>query len=453
MARSRVAWIVMAVATFGLTQALAAGIAVAGGFSLFVESGAAAVGNAQAGSAALAEDASTVFFNPAGLTRLKGRQLSMAASAVGPSANFSNSGSTSAISTIPLTGGNGGDAGSWAFVPAGSYAMDVTSRLKFGLGFNSPFGLKTEYDNDWAGRYHAIKSELMTISMTPALALKVNERLSLGVGFIAEWARSELTKAIDFGAACFGSAFGPAACTAAGILPQTKDGRVKMEGEDWGFGFSLGALFQVVPSTRVGVAYRSKITHVISGTATFRTPELQGPFAALTATPATANNAAKANLTLPETLSFSAVTQFTPKWSLLGDITWTNWSRFDELRIRFSNGAPDSVTQENWRDTVRLAMAVNYQATDVWKLRAGWAYDPTPVKDRFRTPRIPDEDRVWLSFGTNVKVSATSSLDFAYAHLFVKDVSINDTASGAGTLRGSYDNDVNVITAQLNYSF
>jgi long-chain fatty acid transport protein len=226
-----------------------------------------------------------------------------------------------------------------------------------------------------------------------------------------------------------------------------------VEGEDWGFGFSLGALFQVVPSTRVGVAYRSKITHVISGTATFRNPDLQGPFAALTATPATANNAAKANLTLPETLSISAVTQFTPKWSLLGDITWTNWSRLDELRIRFSNGAPDSVTQENWRDTVRLAMAVNYQATDVWKLRAGWAYDPTPVKDRFRTPRIPDEDRVWLSFGTNVKVSAASSMDFAYAHLFVKDASINDTASGAGTLWGSYDNDVNVITAQLNYSF
>lgn len=441
----------------GLLQAVAASTAAAGGFSLSVESGAAAVGNAQAGSAALGEDASTVFFNPAGLTRLKGNQLSLVASAVGPSAHFSNSRahpSTSAISSIPLTGGNGGDAGSWAMVPAGYYATDVTSRLKFGVGFNAPFGLKTEYDNDWVGRYHAIKSELMTIRMTPALALKVDDRLSLGVGFIAEWARAELTRAIDFGSACFGSPFGPAACTAAGILPQTKDGRAKLEGEDWGFGYSLGVLYQVMPSTRLGLNYRSKITHVISGTATYyNKPDLPNPFAALTSTPATTNNAAKASVTLPETLSISSVTQISPKWSLLSDIMWTNWSRFDELRVRFSNGSPDSVTKENWRDTVRLALAVNYQATDAWKLRIGWAYDPTPVKDKFRTPRIPDEDRVWLSFGTNVKLSAAGSLDFAYAHLFVKDASSNDTATGAGTLQGHYDDHVDIVTAQLNYRF
>lgn len=180
---------------------------------------------------------------------------------------------------------------------------------------------------------------------------------------------------------------------------------------------------------------------------------MPAPFTALTSTAVTSNNAAKASVTLPETLSISSVTQITPKWSVLGDVTWTNWSRFDELRIRFSNGAPDSVTKENWRDTVRLAMAVNYQATDAWKLRAGWAYDPTPVKDKYRTPRVPDEDRVWLSLGTNVKISAASSLDFAYAHLFVRDASIKDTASGAGTLQGNYDSDVNVITAQLNYRF
>lgn len=443
----------MAVAIVGLTQELAMGTAIAGGFSLFVESGAAAVGNAQAGSAALAEDATTIFFNPAGLTRLEGRQLSMVATGVGSSMSFSNFDSTSAIPSISPTGGDGGNVGNWAFVPAAFYAMKLAPRLVFGMGLNAPFGLKTEYDNDWVGRYHAIKSELVTISMTPAVALKVHDGLSLGVGFITEWAKAELTKAIDFGAACFDSAFGPAACTSAGILPQTKDGRAKVEGEDWGFGFSLGALVQVVPSTRVGVAYRSKITHVISGTATFRNPVLPGPFAQLTSTPVTSNNAAKASLTLPETLSISSVTQITPKWSLLGDVTWTNWSRFDELRIRFSNGAPDSVTKENWHDTIRLAGAVNYQASGIWKLRLGVAYDQTPVKDKFRTPRIPDEDRVWLSCGTNVRISAASSLDVAYAHLFFNDPSINDTEAGAGTLRGRYYDHVDIVTAQFNYRF
>lgn len=444
---------VLAAAVVGMTQTIAVGTAVGGGFSLSAEGGAAAVGNALAGSAALAEDATTVFYNPAGLTRLEGRRLSLVASAVGPSVNFSNSGSTSAIPSIAMTGGNGGDAGSWAFVPAAFYAMDLGPRLKFGMGLNAPFGLKTEYDSDWVGRYHAIKSELKTISMTPALAFKIDDRLSLGAGFIAEWAKAELTKAVDFGAACFGSAFGPAACTAAGIVPQSKDGRAKVEGEDWGFGFSVGALYQVVPSTRVGVAYRSKITHVISGTATYKNPQLPNPFNALTSTPVTSNNAARARLTLPETVSISSVTQITPKWSLLSDVTWTNWSRLDELRVHFSNGAPDSVTKEDWHDTVRIAAAVNYQATDAWKLRAGWAYDPTPVKDQYRTPRIPDENRVWLAFGTNVKVSPAGSLDFAYAHLFVNHASSNVTAIGAGTLRGYYSNEINVITTQLNYRF
>lgn len=453
MRNSRLHLTAWAVAIFGLIQALTTDTAVAGGFSLFVESGAAAVGNAQAGSAALAEDATTVFFNPAGLTRLQHRQLSFVANGIRSSAKFSNSGSTSAISTIPLTGGDGGDAGSLVFVPGAFYAMDVVPRLKFGMGINAPFGLKTEYDDGWVGRYHALKSELETISITPALALKVNDVVSLGVGFIAERARAELTKAIDFGTVCFGSVFGPATCTAAGILPQTKDGKVKVEGDDWGFGFSLGALFQVTPSTRVGLAYRSKISHEISGDATFTKPILPGPFAHLTSTPATTNTSAKASVTLPDVLSISAVTQISPKWSLLGDVTWTNWSRFKELRVRFGNGAPDSVTTENWHDTVRLAAAVNYQASEVWKLRAGVAYDPTPVKDEFRTPRIPDENRVWLALGTNVEVSLASSVDFAYAHLFFNDPSIKNTEAWAGTLRGTYNDSVDIVTAQFNYRF
>ena len=171
-----------------LASLFAASGAHAAGFAL-IEQSASGMGNAFAGGAAAAEDASTVYFNPAGMTYIDGTQIVGALHLIKPSAEFNNSGSVAG--TARLLGGNGGDAGDLAFVPNFYAVTDIVPSVKLGLGINAPFGLKTEYDNGWLGRFQALKSEVKTININPAVAFKVNDQLSLGFGVSAMWMQAE----------------------------------------------------------------------------------------------------------------------------------------------------------------------------------------------------------------------------------------------------------------------
>lgn len=427
---------------------LAASDVQASGFALN-EMSAASVGNAHAGTAA-AEDLSTIFFNPAGLTYLPGRQFMIAGSAVRPSAKFTNQGSVSA-SGAPLSGGNGGDAGDWGFVPALYYAMDVSPMLRFGIGVQSPFGLRTEYDEGWVGRYQAIKSELKSVNINPSLAWRVNDQVSLGAGISAQYVDVELTRAIDFGSICVGS-LGLAGCAPSGFLPQARDGAVKIKGNDWAYGFNLGAMFTPAANLRFGAAYRSKISHHLTGDASFAKPAgLPIPIAL---SPTFNNGSVSATLDLPESLSVHGYAELDSKWSVMSDIIWMRWSRFNELRISFANGAADNVTPEEWRNTWRVSAALNYRYNGMWKLRGGIAWDQSPVKDAFRTPRVPDANRTWLAFGAQYKPTRNDTWDFGFAHLFVKKSSINKAEPPVGgTLIGDYKNDVNILSVQYSRAF
>lgn len=159
---------------------------MAGGFLLF-EQGVKGLGNAFAGGSAIAEDASTIFFNPAGITRLSGSQIEAAGYYIIPQAEFDDKGSTvtPVFGGAPLTGGDGGDAGVAAFVPNFYFAQEITDKFHAGIGISVPFGLATEYNRNWVGRYHAIKSELLTIDINPTVAYRLNQWLSLGAGISA----------------------------------------------------------------------------------------------------------------------------------------------------------------------------------------------------------------------------------------------------------------------------
>ncbi|MGH8771477.1 MAG: OmpP1/FadL family transporter [Burkholderiales bacterium] len=423
--------------------------ASAAGFQLFEQSG-SGLGNAFAGGAASAEDASTIFFNPAGMTRIPGRQLVLAGHLIHIEAEFENEGSTLGFAPIPLTGGDGGDAGGIGFVPNLYYAMDVTPNVKFGVGANAPFGLKTHYDAGWVGRYHALTSQLTTININPALAYKVNDVVSLGAGLDVLYADARLSNAIDFGTICFGT-LGAGPCTGLGLTPQADDGRAEVEGDDWGYGYNLGALFAITPNTRIGVAYRSKISINIDADADFSVP---ASATILTAGGAFRDTSASASVDLPDYASVSLFHEISSAWAVMADLTWTNWSRFEELRVKFGNPAqPDAVTPENWDDSYKVAIGATYQHNDAWKFRAGLAHDESPVPDRFRTPRIPDEDRVWVSFGAQYKVSPNGLLDIGYTHIFVDDPELNLTSASAGNLRGEYDSSVNIFAVQYSQGF
>ena len=409
------------------------------------------LGYAFAGGAASAEDASTIFLNPAGMTRVPGRQAVVGLNAIYGSAQFRNEGTTSpAGPAFPITGGDGGNPVGLNWVPNLYYSADLGSDLKGGIGINSPFGLKTEYPADWVGRYHAIDSVLKSLNINPSIAWKARNSVSLGGGVNFQYFDAELSNAIDYGTACF-AVFGPGACAGAGITPQGRDGIAKVSGDSWGVGWNVGALFDIAPGARVGIAYRSSIKHEVKGRATFENPALPGAFAALTA--GAQDTGARSTIKTPDTLSVSAYGDVSPKWSLLGDLTWTGWSKFKELRVRFDNGAPDAVTPANWRNTVRLSLGAGYKVDDRWMLRGGIAYANSAIRDEFRGPRIPDNAHTLIGLGFNYKVGKAGSLDFGYMHAFVKDAPVNTSTPTAGTLAGNYKVRADVLSLQYNHSF
>ncbi|UCF90078.1 MAG: outer membrane protein transport protein [Desulfobacterales bacterium] len=425
-----------------------AGPALAGGFLLFEQS-VKGLGNAFAGGAAVAEDATTIFYNPAGITRLPGSQFEFGAHYIIPSAEFDNKGSTTSplVGGAPLTGGDGDDAGVAAVVPHLYYAQEITDKFHAGIGINSPFGLETDYDKGWVGRYHALKSRLLTINFNPSLAFKVNDLMSVGAGFNAQYFDTKLTNAVDFGTI--------GAIGGAGTIPQTLDGLAQVQGDDWGFGYNFGFLVTPTDNFRLGFAYRSAIDFKVDGEADFSTPAPAIPLAVATGL---VDTDAKADITLPATASLSAYWQIHRKWAIMGDIFWTQWSQLDEIRIELDTG-PEVVTTLKWKDTLRYALGVSYFHDPQWTFRIGTAFDETPIPNaRRRTPRIPGNDRIWATVGASYRFSERLGVDLAYAHLFVDDPEIRKSGTDPedvtrGALRGDYDAGVNIVSAQVSWQF
>lgn len=432
--------------------------ASAAGFAL-IEQGVKGLGNGYAGGAASADDTSTVFYNPAGMTRLPGRQFAVAGHIVKPSAKFSDGGSHIASGT-PLTGGDGGDAGELALIPNFYYTQELGNGYHFGIGINVPFGLATEYDGDWKGRYQAVRSEIKTVNINPALAFKASDALSLSAGVNFQYIDAELTQAVDFSVACIGTFGGPACAGASLATPQNPntDGFSSNTADDWGTGFNLGILYEFSPDTRLGLAYRSKISYKLQGDGDFTLPAAvsggaTAPAATLRAV--FADSPITVYATMPEIWSASIYHQVNPRWAVMGDVTHTQWSRLPELRIDFENALKsDGVETLNWKNTWRYSVGLTYFQSERWTWRGGVVYDETPIPNpESRTARLPDNNRKWLAFGASYHDSKDMTVDFGYAHVFFSDAQINRTGALGDVLIGSYENSVDILSAQLNWMF
>lgn len=424
------------------------GGAAASGFALIEQSG-SGLGNAFAGGAASAEDASTIFYNPAGMSRLNGKQIVVAAHAIRPSAKFSGTAGASLAPLQTAGTGAGGDAGGWALVPNAYFAMEVNPQMRFGLGVNAPFGLQTSYDSTWMGRFQGVKSKLQTINLNPSVSYQVNDTVSIGAGLNYQQVKGELTSMTNYSAAAFavGGLAGLAAVGGAG-----KEGLSTLTGSDSAWGYNFGALFNVSPQTRVGVSYRSRIKYNLSGTVVFASR----PAALAAVLP---DQAVTLAVTVPDSFSASVFHQMDDKWDIMGDVSWTGWSVFKELNVLKTNGTSLTTTPENWKDTWRISAGTNYHYNSQWTARAGIAYDQAPVSDQFRTVRIPDANRTWLSVGGQYKPSKESALDFGYSHLFVSNAILNQSAAanldlaGKGYLVGNYKNSVDILSVQYAYGW
>jgi long-chain fatty acid transport protein len=407
-------------------SALASG-AGAGGFAIGTQSG-SGTGNAFSGGAAAAEDASVIWSNPAGMTYLPaGKHVTGALHVLRPSFKFRNQGSTGAFAA-PGTG-EGGDGGDWAFVPNGFFAMDINPRLRFGVALNVPFGLKTEYDNGWRGQLVALKSEIKTININPSIAYKLNDVLSVGAGVSVQRIEAELTN------------FAGAA------------GHAKLAAHDTGYGFNFGVMAQLSPATRIGASYRSSIKHELEGSATFSGN-------------AGLNSNMRADVKVPDSASLSLFHALSPKWELMGDITWTGWSSVQNLQVIRSTatglpapfGGPAGSTLTTlpfqWDDTWRFGIGANYKLSAQTKLRFGLAFDETPTNDLHRTPRLPDQDRTWVAFGVQHRISKAGVLEAGYAHEFIKDARVNVPVPAAGgNLTGTFKNRADIVSLQYSHAF
>jgi long-chain fatty acid transport protein len=403
---------------------------LAAGFAL-LEQNASGLGNAYAGSAAVAQDASTIFFNPAGLTLLPGTQAVVAASAIYLNSEFNSTAAPVFVMPGIAPGSNeGGNLGGWSVVPNAYFSTPIGERFAVGLGINVPFGLTTEYDDNWMGRFQGIKSELTSINVNPSVAYKVNDTVSLGAGINWQKTDAELTNAV--------------------FLAPGVEGRTKLEADDDAWGWNVGALFQLGSDMRIGVSYRSAIEYTLDGDVT----------TTLNGAPVPAGTfPAEAEVKFPDSALLSVTQRYGDKWELLGDVQYTNWSTIGTVDVVDTNtGQTRDRLLLDFNDAWRLAFGVNYFYSEKWTFRGGLAWDESPVDDDNRTVRLPDTDRYWLSLGAQYKFGKGRAVDFGYTHLFTSDADLNRTRSQFGTplsttVTGEYESSIDILGAQLTWTF
>jgi long-chain fatty acid transport protein len=416
-------------ALLGLREAHAAAF-------LLQEQSAKGIGRAFAGQTATAEDASTIFYNPAGMTELAAKpHAQLGVRVIAPDARIADRGSTASIgpfSGLPVTGSE--DQGFDPQFTGDVYLAQplMNGSLWVGLAVTTPFGLRNEYKPDFFARYDSLKTDLSTIDVAPSVAYRVADWLSIGGGIDIQRADAKLVNAI------------PNPLAPGGPSPAT-DGRLTAEGGDWDVGFNLGLLVKPASGWRLGFSYRSAITHSVSGHVT---TEFAG---------VTTRQDMSSDLDLPDIASFGAAWDVTSRLTLLAQLNYYGWSRFNELRLRLADGSQIATT-ENYRDTFGGSVGAQYRLTDRWSVRTGFQYDQTPTRDGFRSTRVPDSNRYWTALGVSYEITSSIGIDLSYAHLFTRDASIDRTnafpalATTVGTHGVARDN-ADVVGIDLRLTF
>ncbi|MCQ4241968.1 OmpP1/FadL family transporter [Stutzerimonas stutzeri] len=430
---------VIAVAAGALsTQALAAGFALN-------EQSISGMGTSFAGRSSSAEDATTLFGNPAGMARLKREEVSFGAAAIHAKTDIKNaSGSFSAgggAITGTTTGSNDGDIVPFTAVPMGYYVKPIDDKWAVGVGFYVPFGLATDYESGYQGRYFGDYSEVVVVTVQPTVSYRFNDKLSIGFGPTINHIEGELQSASPGGA---GGSVG--------------DGRVKVTGDDTALGFNAGLLYEFTPHTRAGITYHSKVKYKLEGDT-----KLSG--AGFDQYAASGKYDASLDLDTPESIDVSVTHELNNQWTLYAGAMWTRWSRFEAIIIE-NEGIPlglqgnlaPIIEDQDWHDTWSYAIGTAYKVNKQWTLRGGLAFDQSPTNNTHRSPRIPSGDRTAVSLGLAWNPTDDVTLDLAYSYLWEESVTVNRDKSFAGGLleqdySATYENSAHGFGAALSYRF
>lgn len=392
----------------------------AAGFQLSEQS-AIQMGRAMAGAGVVGDDLSAVHYNPAGMTLLSGTRMQATGTWVAVNLDYE-----SRDGSVTENGRLKGQT-----IPAGFITHQINDSLWAGLGLTVPYGMGTEFDENWGGMDRGTESMILTFDINPNLAWKVNDKLSVGGGISLQYAKAELGFGFD--------------------VPSFKTvAHANVKGDSWAWGWNVGMMFQPVETVRVGLAYRSHIAHNADGHTTLNINGMRSLTSDM-----------KVRIKTPDTITLSATWEATDALRLSGTARWSKWSNFKSLSLDnsgFDNQMVDliasahSTITNNWDDTWFFSVGADYKLNGQWTVRGGVAYDQGPVENQYRMAVIPDTDRVWFSGGASYKY--TDNLTFDFGATYIKGVgdkelvSVNEEASGEFKSLDSY-----IFSAQMQYLF
>jgi long-chain fatty acid transport protein len=399
----------------------------------------------------LANDASAVYFNPAALTFLNGTKISVGASFIRPSSTF----------TGPAPATTESELKARFFTPINFYITHkINDDLAVGLGVNNPFGLGTEWEEDWLGRYNAVQTEIRTFDITPVIAYKLSDQLSISVGARIMYADVLLTRALQLAVP---------ANPALGLtqpIPM-EDGKLELEGDDLAFSFNAAVFYKANKEWSFGLAYKHQVAlefegDVVSTLSAIPSviPAQAVPLVQAGLEAAVPTGKANAPLDAPSVILTGAAFQPNKELTVTADFQYTMWSSYDELRINFEEwqGGVSSVSVRDYEDSFIARLGAEYVMNEKFALRGGFLYDKNPVKDEYVDFTLPDADRIGLNIGFGYNLTESLSVDLAYLFLMFTEREITNSketlsdATNPVPLNGKYESSAHLIGLNFNYN-
>ncbi|GHB16910.1 OmpP1/FadL family transporter [Salinicola rhizosphaerae] len=417
--------------------AAASGPVFAGAFQL-QEQSVSGQGNAWAGRSSNVQDATIVFGNPAGMSFLNQAQLTGGVNYIDASSDIHNASASqpTGAGVVGSQGDSDGDMIPHKAIPFGYYVQPINDRWSFGLGVYAPFGLITDYNDDFLGRHFGNYSEVEVITAQPTLSYRFNDQFSVGVGITYNTISGELeTK------------------TPNPLNPSSSaDGTVNVDGDDEAWGYNIGMIYRPVESTTLGLTYRSKVDYTLDGDVD--ASQVFGGVNPGTGAPVFIDGKGDASLdiTLPETIDLSVTHRLTDRWTLMGGVTYVRWSRFDELVVDNELGLPIEEKQD-YEDAWQYAIGASYRVNAEWTLRSGLAYDESPIRDSVRTVRVPSADRTLVSLGAGWTPMPAVTVDLAYTRIWESSAPVDQQDENGNSFSADYDNTLNLFGVQATYRF
>lgn len=438
--------------TLAISLAAASTYTLANGLAINEQS-ASGAGTAYAGRASSALDGSTIYGNPAGLSKLKGTQVSGGMAAVHANVDIKQ---TNDGHPFNGKGRNKGDMVPFAAVPFGYFSSEIDENWAVGLGVYVPFGVISDYEKDFAGRSQGLYSEVRVITVQPTVSYKFNDRIAVGFGPTINRIDGELTRNIDMQAAS------AAASQQVGQPIKFAEGKSKVKGDDMGYGYNLGVMIDLSDRTTWGLTYHSKVKYKLKGDITVSglNPIFVGSAQAQGNNIKNGKFKGSLDFTTPESIDTSVTHKLNDQWTVHAGATWTRWSRLEKIEpLSKYNEIDTSSSKEElkWADTWSFSAGAEYQLNPEVALRAGLAWDESPTNNDYRNVRIPVSDRMIFGMGVGWKATDNLTVDAAYAYIKEREGKVKREFDASSPTHAAYSakykNSAHGLTASATYRF